>query len=99
MKTLAFANNIFGPIKEDIRIRLQAVIDNPCQDTWDDAYTIILTTKGRMPTLWNAVRHIDPEFPMSKPLDDSWPSIPTSDTIKKAINWAVFEYGNDRNLN
>jgi hypothetical protein len=48
-----------------------------------------------MLTLWQAVLIVDPFFVRSKPLDAEWPSIPTKETIVKAINYAVFEYGKE----
>jgi hypothetical protein len=93
MKTLIaleFATNLFGRIKPDTKKRLEAVIENPCQETWDDAYTIILNGSGRMITLWNAVLLIDPSFCRSKPCETPWPKIPTRETIIEAIKRAVY---------
>ncbi len=94
MKTLLaleFASNIFGRIKPEIKQRLQVVIDNPCQETWDDAHCIILNGSGRMITLWNAIVLIRPDFCRSKPCDMSWPEIPTSEEIVEAIKLAVYK--------
>jgi hypothetical protein len=94
MKTtlaLEFATNIFGKIKPEIKQRLQSVIDNPCQETWDDTHCIILNGSGRMITLWKAVLLIRPEFCRSKPYDMPWPEIPTSEEIVEAIKIAVYK--------
>jgi hypothetical protein len=88
--SLEFVTNMFGHASEDIKTRLQNVIDNPCQRTWDDAHCIILTQKGKMTTLWQAVIKIDWDMPRSKPYDAPWPHIPTSETIKEAIKKTVF---------
>lgn len=93
MKTtvLNFATNLFGAISPEIKKRLQAVIDNPNQETWDDAYSIIINGTGRTQTLWQAVITIDPDFVTRKPPDAPWSKIPSSETIVKAIRSAVFQ--------
>ena len=90
---LEFATNMFGHLKPDVKSRLQQVIDNPNQETWNDAYFFIIAG-GK--TLWQAVLDIKPDFPRSKGLDSDWGEIPDSDTIIKAINEAVFKVS-DRN--
>lgn len=87
---LEFGTNMFGKLKPEIKERLQAVIDNPCQETWEDAYSIILTADGKMTTLWQAVVKFDWDMQLGKPLDLKWSHIPSKETIIKAINYAVF---------
>jgi len=101
MKTLAleFGTNMFGKLKPEIKKRLQAVINNPCQETWEDAYSIILNASGRMTTLWQAVIKIDWDMQQNKPLDSKWTHIPTQETIIKAINNAIFKDVGVKNLN
>ena len=94
---LEFGTNLFGKLKPDIKKRLQAVIDNPCQETWDDAYSIILNFEGRVITLWQAVIKIDSNMPKSKPMDSKWNYIPSKEIIKKAIHTAIFENKNQMN--
>jgi len=92
MKTtlaLEFGNNIFGKLKPEIKAKLQAAIDNPCQDTWDEAYSIILRTNP-MVTLWQAVAKIDPEMCKRKPHGSPWCKIPDRDVIVQAINKTIF---------
>lgn len=94
MKTTAlnFATNLFGKkLSPDIKQRLEAVIENPNQETWEDAHSIIVNGAGRTSTLWQAVLLVDPQYIRSKPLDAPWPSIPTSETIVKGIRAAVFQ--------
>ncbi len=88
--SLEFAANMFGKLKPEIKEKLQAVIDNPCQDTWDDAYSIIINSTGRMKTLWNAIHTVRPDFCISKPLNSQWKEIPTSEEIVQAIKNVVF---------
>lgn len=92
--SLNFATNMFGKLKPEIIERLEKVIENPCQETWEDTYCIVLNSKGRMCTLWNAVLYVDPSFIRGKKHDAPWDKIPTKETIKEAINYAVFEYNN-----
>lgn len=88
---LEFATNLFGNIKPDIKKRLQAVIDNPCQETWEDAHGIILNGSGRFRTLWQSVLVVRPGYCNSQPCDAPWPKIPTSEEIVQAIKIAVFK--------
>lgn len=89
--SLNFVKNIFGNAKPDIQKRLQRVIDNPCQKTWDDAFCIILSPNGGMRTLWQAVIAIDPKMPQKKSYNAPWSYIPDSETIKRAIQETVFQ--------
>jgi hypothetical protein len=101
MKTLAleFGTNMFGKLKPEVKARLQAVINNPCQETWEDAYSIILNASGKTTTLWQAVIKHDWDMQQSKPLDSPWSHIPTSETIVKAINDAILKDVGKKNLN
>ncbi len=99
-KTLAleFATNMFGVIRPEIKKRLERVINNPTQNNWDDAYCLIINSKGAMITLWQAVLKIDPQMPQSKPSDSKWQYIPSSETIIQAIKNATLSLDN-RQLN
>lgn len=89
IKTVAieFATNIFGLLDDRVKEKLYAVIENPCNKTWEEAYSIILN--GRM-TLWQAVLEIDSSFVKRKPIDAPWAEIPSSELIIEAIRFAVF---------
>ena len=88
--SLEFASNMFGRLKPEIKKRLQAVIDNPCQETWEDAHSIIINGSGRMKTLWNAIHTVRPDFCSRKPLSAPWEEIPTSEEIVQAIKNVAF---------
>ena len=70
------ASNMFGPLSGEVRERLMAAISDPCEATWDDAYSIILNPDvGLGLTLWQAVRAVDPSFasaqgPVTRWVDD-----------------------------
>jgi hypothetical protein len=89
--SLEFATNMFGNLKPDIKARLMAVINNPCQETWDDAHGIIINGSGKMITLWNAIHTVKPNFCHRKPLDAPWEEIPTSEEIIQAIKNVVYK--------
>ena len=88
--SLEFATNMFGKLKPEIKERLQAVIENPCQETWEDAHSIIINGSGRMKTLWNAIHTVRPDFCNRKPLNVPWEEIPTSEEIVQAIKNVAF---------
>lgn len=85
---LAECRNLFGGLKGDVRKRLLAVLNDPCQRTWDEAHTIIISGT-RMTSLWQAVLAIDPTYPRSKPCDGAWPRIPDQFTLCRAIRQAT----------
>jgi hypothetical protein len=96
---LEFGTNMFGKLKSDVKARLESVIDNPCQETWDDAHCIILNMEGGMTTLWQAVIKVDPMMPQRKPCDASWSYIPSKEIIIKAINLAILKSDSKQTLN
>ena len=98
------ASNMFGPLSGEVRERLMALINDPSEETWDDAYSIILNRDVWL-TLWQAVIAVDPSFARSGPVtrwveDDSglgghsepvsgWSQIPSAETILQAISYAT----------
>lgn len=91
---LEFATNLLGKIKPEIKERLKRVIENPNQENWEEAYSIIIDGRGTMKTLWNAVIAIDPMMPRRKPLDSPWEYIPSSEIIVEAIKQVIFSKTN-----
>lgn len=101
----ARAENLFGKLDDDCRRRLAAVIDNPCEETWDDANSLVVTMhKGGAigVTLWQAVCWVDPTFPNRGPSTDllgnrirGWTCIPDRDLLLRALRWAVSEETHD----
>ncbi len=94
-KTIAleFATNLSGNISPEIKARLQAVINNPCEATWEDTYSLIINGSGKSMTLWQAVLIVRPDFTQSKSSGSLWKVIPSSADIVSAINEAVFRGG------
>lgn len=87
-------DNAFGRLQEPERERLQAVLDNPCEKTWDNAFSIILSWE-RNYTLWQAVIAVDPTFPRTGPRTgprgrklESWSRVPNRDTLLRAMLFA-----------
>lgn len=101
---LNLASNPLGPLSGEVRVRIVAVIERPCDETWDDAHCVILNRESWM-TLWQAVMAIDPTFPTAGPVtswveDDGplgghsepvsgWERIPDAETIIQAVNYAT----------
>jgi hypothetical protein len=66
-----------GPISPARLQRLRRVLTTPTQETWDDAYSIILRHEPSLHlTLWKAVLAVAPDFPREKPLEDRCPQVP-----------------------
>jgi hypothetical protein len=88
IEDLDMARNMLGPLDERIRARVERVLENPTQETWDDAYSIIVGSDGWM-TLWQAVLKMDRAFPRSKPCDEPWPRVPSRETLLRALAYAT----------
>lgn len=95
-RLLSRASNMFGRLDDEIRARLRAVLERPTDETWDDAYSIIIDERGGPgrglggTTLWNAWIAVDPEAPRSKP-GDTWPRVPSKQDLIRAFQWALGE--------
>lgn len=76
-----------GHLTGEARDRMIAVLSNPTQETWDDAFGLIVNPNGFL-TLWRAVLAVDPTFPRSKN-GDNWDRIPDYDTLWRAIRFAA----------
>jgi hypothetical protein len=92
-----FCENLFGKVSPDIRAKLQAVIDNPTPQTWDDTFCLIIG--GSFKTLWQSVLEVDPDylrsatpFKLGEAVDvnKKWSRVPSSAVLVKAINQAAF---------
>ena len=102
---LNLASNLLGALSGEIRARLVAAFTVPCEETWDDARSIILDRES-FTTLWQAVIAVDPEFrSVSGPVmqwaeNDSpegghyeqvsgWARTPSAEVIRQAIAYAT----------
>jgi hypothetical protein len=89
--------NFYGrPLAPDVRARLQAVLDNPTIETWEDAHGIILRTEPKSLTLWQAWIAIDPRALRHGRLTDlegnvieEWERIPDRFTLMRALKYAT----------
>ena len=77
-------SNLYGELSDDVRARLEAFFEDPCEATWDDAHCIILSA-GSFATFWQAVIAVDPTFPRSKPERKPWPRVPDFFTARRAL--------------
>src|SRR6266487_2904411 len=89
------ATDLFGPLDPGCRIRIRALLANPCEETWDDAHSIILNGRTWR-TLWQVVLLVDPAFPTSGAVTDAagrriegWTAVPSEFPIRRAIQLAV----------
>jgi hypothetical protein len=80
--------NVFGFLDPKIRRRLEAVVANPTQRTWDDAYTIIVRGEDML-SLWQAWIEVDAAAPRSKGSDERWPRVPDQLTLYRALRHAT----------
>jgi len=86
---LDLARNMFGKLSPAIRRRIEAVVSQPTQETWEDAHCIIIGSDGWM-TFWQAVIIVDPFFPRIGPSPDSeWSEIPSRAVLRTALQYAT----------
>ena len=88
-------SNLWGSLDADCRKRLENVVNNPTDNTWDNAYSLILSGQSFM-TLWQAVIAVDQSFPRLGPSEDDagkrlegWQRIPDQLTLYRAIKHAT----------
>ena len=78
-------------LKPDVLQRVQAVLENPTEVTWNNSYSLIIYN-GR--TLWQLITKVDPEFPKTTKfnmdtMESEWIKIPTKANIKDALYYAI----------
>lgn len=94
MRRTSKCTNLFGPIKPEIRQRLDACLENPTEKTWEEAYSIIING-DHMISLWQAVVAADQTFPMTGPVEtlegkrlEGWKRVPDKVTLVRALRLA-----------
>lgn len=84
--------NWLGFAGDEQRRRLFAVVDNPSQETWNDAHSLIITDVAvglGSVTLWENVLATSRYDVRTKIADAPWPSIPTRVELIAALQQAV----------
>ena len=82
-----FCTNHYGRLKHETKLRLDAVIENVTQETWNESFCIILNVKK---TLWQAVNEVDPEFAKVRKISGQpWDKLPEKSVIIRAIQQTV----------
>lgn len=92
-KTLTDIQNMFGSFPEKSACRIQAFLDDPTVDRWDDISSIIVDGSH---TVWQCVIEIDSTFPKSGRSTDitgkivsEWERIPIPLEVLRAIKTAL----------
>lgn len=83
-----------GPISPEALSRLHRVLLRPTLETWEAAHAIRLGPGG--PTLWQAVRAVDPTFPargrtvdLKDRVVEEWARVPSAFTLRRALGYAA----------
>ena len=83
--------NVFGPLDAECRARLKAVLEDPTEETWNEAFSLIIGSDG-FTTLWQAWVKVDPSAPVSGCRYDmdgkqirGWTKIPDQLTLYRAL--------------
>lgn len=96
MKAVAieFTTNMFGTLPDYIKSSLYNYIEFPTQDHWNEIYSCVISNKGRISTVWQAVVAIDVRYGVSPNSDCEdnvqWPNLPPPEVLIQAINNVVF---------
>jgi hypothetical protein len=79
-----------GPIAPPARRRLRRVLEAPTQESWNDAFGIVLRAELELTlTLWGAVKAVDEHFPGTKARGPGgWGRVPDQLTLARALRWA-----------
>jgi hypothetical protein len=95
MALLDGARNLFGPIKDDVKQRIYAYLQNPSFERWEDIHGLVIRWDGRINTVWQALGHLDPRyFDIAIPYHQGrrprkaelrWSKIPDAVTLARAI--------------
>jgi len=100
MKYLDKCQNMFGPLKPEVRERLTRLILNPTVENWEDSHSIIIQLNPML-TLWQAWVATDPDAPRTGRRYDSegnmireWQRTPTPFQIVRALQYATQEAEN-----
>lgn len=97
MKTVSieFAFNMFGSLDWPLKSALYNYLEFPTEEHWNEIYSTIISPRGKMTTIWQAVLEIDPTFPKRASHDEhdnvQWEKIPSPIVVRKAIQNAVFK--------
>lgn len=88
MMHLDNGTTMFGSLTLDARARIFALVDNPNEETWNNAFGIIVsgTNPNTMPTtLWSALNRHTTYQVIGRQTDKPWPKIPTREQILIAL--------------
>ena len=81
--------NIYGPLSAGERRMLHDLLRNHTRARWDRCCELIISVCGDITTLWDAWVMVDPKAPRRRNPDGSWPAIPDSFTLRRAILMAT----------
>lgn len=102
MKTLLleFLTCLFDTYPEEKKAAIQAYLDKPTPEAWEEIYSLIINGKGKPATVWQAVLAVDPTYQQrAETFADAglkrWHRIPTPTVLIKALQQAVFKPGNN----
>jgi hypothetical protein len=97
-RSVAIIGNVRGynnePLDDDAKRRIYEYLEKPNATKWSDISGIHVN--GRMLTLWQAVRQVDPTFPATGRayemetgrVTKEWERIPHPDLVLRAIQYA-----------
>jgi hypothetical protein len=94
---LGLARNMLGAgICDDAKAQIQALVDNPCEATWEAAHSLVICPYGASMTLWaclcevrSGYFHIGPVSNQRGRRISGWKRIPTRDDILAALRFAT----------
>ncbi len=90
---LDLCDNAYGPLSDEVKMRLRRYLVAPSAEGWHDIHGIILSWNP-IRTVWQALIHVDASTPRSGPRHGmhetpKWTWWPDAVTLMRAIRWAV----------
>lgn len=89
-------NMLGGRLSDKIKKNIQAYINAPTPDGWDEIKGYIIHPTGRVMTIWQCIIEIDPTFPrVGRSTDENdnvireWTRIPDAELIRQALAYAT----------
>ena len=81
------AVSMFGPLSPEYRAKINAFLDSPSFETWDQCSGIIVAKGGFGLTVWQAVARIAPQF---RKITKPYPWTPGKPTPPAIERWTTF---------
>ncbi len=85
MDSMDRAKNLIGDLPPDVRARIFAVVENPTQETWNAAHSLMINERQFI-TLWQAAVRYAGYKVFTYKVEEGWPEIPSRAQLLQALD-------------